>query len=539
MLKFTKSQALALFYTQSQVDALIAGVSSGLGTGDIFIGGDATVTGDIFALSDIYATGDVWVGGGITNLQYAQFDLLYSDGQAEGRVQWNAEDGTLEFGLPGGNVNLQVGQEHVLRVRNTTGSTIINGKAVYITGASGNKPLVALADNTSPAGSHVVGVATEDLGHNSDGYVTLIGLVRDINTDNINVGGTVFLGITGDFIAAPPTAPAFKARVGWCIVKHASSGVLLVHPDTVPRLQSMSDVYGSPGHGQVPSYDTGDTRFEFVSLPSEFNGTYAGDVMFGGALDVGTGDVTEFGHVLDVYYSGDLVAYFSYDGNLYLDGGVQAEGTSNMGNIIIPGSSGYVHLDIGSNDGFPVAGGYLRLYQAPSSQPAYIQMEDEAGTNYYLNWAADGNLHGGTSISTGDPDTNLMFQLGRAPRQAGWYMDGADVTGDILAYHPLLYGEGPYDLTSALVDYRTAGTGEATWVIEYCDSGDFVSTPSWASVFATPITVDAGELSSQSAAVAHAFIGSQLSEGARLRTRCTVPGGGDSATISLVFTGTT
>ena len=44
---------------------------------------------------------------------YIQFDTEYSDGTAEGKLQWNIDDGTLEFGLPGGQVNLQIGQEQV------------------------------------------------------------------------------------------------------------------------------------------------------------------------------------------------------------------------------------------------------------------------------------------------------------------------------------------------------------------------------------------------------------------------------------------
>ena len=36
----------------------------------------------------------------------------------EGLMYWNSDDGTLNLGMPGGNVNLQIGQEGLLRVRN-------------------------------------------------------------------------------------------------------------------------------------------------------------------------------------------------------------------------------------------------------------------------------------------------------------------------------------------------------------------------------------------------------------------------------------
>jgi hypothetical protein len=42
-------------------------------------------------------------------------------------------------------MNLQIGQETVIRVVNNTASTITNGSVVYLTGASGVFPTVALA----------------------------------------------------------------------------------------------------------------------------------------------------------------------------------------------------------------------------------------------------------------------------------------------------------------------------------------------------------------------------------------------------------
>ena len=61
---------------------------------------------------------------------YFQFDVEYADGSNEGRLQWNAEDGTLEFGMPGGSVNMQIGQERVVRCRNESGAQIANGSLV-------------------------------------------------------------------------------------------------------------------------------------------------------------------------------------------------------------------------------------------------------------------------------------------------------------------------------------------------------------------------------------------------------------------------
>ena len=55
----------------------------------------------------------------------------YEDGVKEARLQWTDEDGTLEYGLPGGTVVLQVGQEQVVKAVNKTGITIPNGTPIY------------------------------------------------------------------------------------------------------------------------------------------------------------------------------------------------------------------------------------------------------------------------------------------------------------------------------------------------------------------------------------------------------------------------
>ena len=175
---------------------------------------------------------------------FVQFDITYADGSAEGKLQWNAEDGTLEVGMPGGEVNLQIGQEQLLRCRNTTGVTILNGSVVYITGASGNKPLIALSDASTEATSDIVGFATEDIAHNSNGYVTLTGLVRDVNTLGMSEGDPIFASETpGEFTTTRPTPPAIGSHIGHVIVVGELNGIILatIH-EHVHLNTEMSDV---------------------------------------------------------------------------------------------------------------------------------------------------------------------------------------------------------------------------------------------------------------------------------------------------------
>ena len=213
--------------------------------------------------------GDWGVGEtyGISEIPFLDFFLTYADGHQEGRMHWNAEDGTLEIGLPGGNVNLQIGQEHLVRCRNETGVEISNGKVVYITGASGNKPLIALSKADAKATAIVFGVATEAIAHNDNGYVNVGGLVRDMDTSAIAAGGYAFMSAAtaGELAASPPDAPNYKARVGYCLVQHGSEGVLLCAPSVVVPMMSLSDVkIDTPDDTEFLRWVAGNSRWELA-----------------------------------------------------------------------------------------------------------------------------------------------------------------------------------------------------------------------------------------------------------------------------------
>jgi len=171
-------------------------------------------------------------GSGLTGeISYLSFDPTPTGvPTAEGTVSWNSDDHTLNLQTDIAGVVQQIGQEQHIRVRNTTGSTIQNGSVVYLSGAGGQRPLVALADADND--THVlstIGVATADIDHNSFGYVTTSGLVRGVNTNGMTEGSPIYLDTTaGAFTQSVPTGN--KVRVGWCIVA-GNSGTILVHVD--------------------------------------------------------------------------------------------------------------------------------------------------------------------------------------------------------------------------------------------------------------------------------------------------------------------
>lgn len=174
------------------------------------------------------------VPNGTNSVGYIDFkNGMVFDESTEGRLSWDDEAGTLRAGMKGGNVTMQIGQELPYRVRNTSGVLIGNGKAVRLTGWSGNRPTVALADNSSASTSDVFAVATEDIAIGQFGYVTVIGEVHDINTSSLTEAANVYLGTSGNLTSTPPASNVVV--VGYCTYSHSSQGVLLV------RISSMRD----------------------------------------------------------------------------------------------------------------------------------------------------------------------------------------------------------------------------------------------------------------------------------------------------------
>ena len=166
----------------------------------------------------------------LQSIDYVDFDLSAVVSNQEGRVSWNSDDGTIEVGLPGGNVRLQVGQEGVIKVRNESGSKIANGKVVYPTGASGNKLTIDIADYCDADKIMLLGMTTEDIDHNSNGYVALWGIVRGttlqpINTSSYPEGTKLYLDSSGNWTNVHPSDPTCAVIVVGIVQRqHASEG---------------------------------------------------------------------------------------------------------------------------------------------------------------------------------------------------------------------------------------------------------------------------------------------------------------------------
>ena len=178
--------------------------------------------------------------------------LQITGGTAEqGVISWNSEDETLDL-VVSPDVTYQIGQELGLVARNLSGTTLENGSVVRVTGASGNKVTIDLADCSGEYSSApTVGVVTETINNNSTGRITTAGLVRGLNTSSFTEGAAIYLSTNGTFTTTKPASPNHLVHIGWIVRSHAAEGAILVHVNNGWELDELHDVLiDTPTEGQ-------------------------------------------------------------------------------------------------------------------------------------------------------------------------------------------------------------------------------------------------------------------------------------------------
>ena len=200
-------------------------------------------------LSEMSAVISGLISDSLNNANSIRFDINADPIMEEGRFGWNSDDGTLELGMPGGNVNLQIGLEQFVQGKNTSGTGTTNGKAVRISGVFGSKPEFGFSDADNPAAAGAIGLFTEDIINNGQGYITTFGYVRDINTSGSLVGETwnnadrIFVSnISSELTNVPPTSNERKIFIGINLRAHATEGIILVSPINVSYLYELSGI---------------------------------------------------------------------------------------------------------------------------------------------------------------------------------------------------------------------------------------------------------------------------------------------------------
>ena len=221
------------------------------------------------------ATEDVNLGEFGVQLGNIEFDTTPTNAPTGvGSMYWNDTDGTADLKLKGGNVTLQIGQEQVTRIVNKTGANLLESeyKVVYISGAQGNRLKCGLAlANNDALSNATLGIVTENIDVNQEGFITSNGLVRGINTtgslqsetwidgDVLYLSPTILGGITN----IKPTAPNHTVMVGYVVNSNPSVGSIYVKVQIGFGITELHDVSANtPNNNEVLTYESATTLWK-------------------------------------------------------------------------------------------------------------------------------------------------------------------------------------------------------------------------------------------------------------------------------------
>lgn len=225
--------------------------------------GSSSAAGAPFALkgdnTDI--TSLAGITGGVGTADFIQFDTAVTPTPTVGKLGWDVNEHGLSVLMTGGNVNLQVGQETVLRVYNNTGSAMVDGQVVYCTGSQGQRLTVALAlANSDLTSAAIIGMVTEPIPNNAEGFITVQGRVGSLNTVGFADGAVIYLSpaVAGAWTTTKPQAPQHNVMVGY-VVKGGSAGAgsIYVHVQNGYELDELHDVkITSVANTELLQYDS-------------------------------------------------------------------------------------------------------------------------------------------------------------------------------------------------------------------------------------------------------------------------------------------
>jgi len=192
---------------------------------------------------------------------HVDFNLINNFEDAEGRLRWNSEEGTLDLGMPGGVTQALGMSFYMPPTKNNSGVQIPKGSFVMATGAQGDRITIAKAvTNGTVDPMFMIGIAAETIAIGSeDGLVVTNGMVKGINTSSWDVGTVLYPNpsVAGGLTSTKPDAPNIRTPIAIVLRKDNNNGRIYVRMTTGSTLGGTdSNVkFDSPKTGDVIVYD--------------------------------------------------------------------------------------------------------------------------------------------------------------------------------------------------------------------------------------------------------------------------------------------
>ena len=182
----------------------------------------------------------------------ARFIPTTGQAQTEGSMWYdNTRKSLVYYDDVSVNNPIIIGQDTIVRVRNTTGVTIPRGSVVEFSSTQGGNILVRLAiaplANSRPQDRFHFGLTRSDITNNSNGDVILFGELHDINTNAFPEGESLYVShITSGSLILKANIPDEYALIRMAVVQNqgVGNGILFVAPDVVT--QDWSELTNKP-----------------------------------------------------------------------------------------------------------------------------------------------------------------------------------------------------------------------------------------------------------------------------------------------------
>lgn len=278
---------------------------------------------------------------------------------SEGSVFYDITNHALNFYTDDATTPIEVGQQQIFRAVNKTGATLAFGSAVYISGAQGNRPTVALAQANSATTYNIAGFVLSSSGilNNAEGNILAGGLLQGYNTSSFTTGSVLYLSSTtaGALTTTQPSYPNYSVAIGQAL-NSTSNG--RVYVEIVPNyITGIPNTAISISNGSLLTYSNNFT-FDYANNVlhvgnSSANASVgyvnaAGSFSFLQIQNAANTSVEEsvINQSTGANASADVIVYDSlgYTSNNYLDIGINGNGFSQPSSWTINGpSDGYVY----------------------------------------------------------------------------------------------------------------------------------------------------------------------------------------------------
>lgn len=198
-----------------------------------------TLTGVFLPLAGGTMSGDIVMDtNAITGVQYLHIVPGPTSNFERGSIVWDEDHHTLGLQLTNG-VTRAMDNELVKLVTNKSGDTISNGTIVVITGTSGHRLWVDVANYDNIDTSRAFGMVTEPtIANNQQGWVTTMGAIHDLDTNGLTEGDEIWLSKIGEghqnynwTTNMPSSLTNAVVFVGYVGNAHPNEGVIEFSPE--------------------------------------------------------------------------------------------------------------------------------------------------------------------------------------------------------------------------------------------------------------------------------------------------------------------